>query len=493
VSKHRPNATPGSGWLRIGPLLVVLVLTGCQAASTPATTASPSTASATPTQVPSAAPTPSGTPVVTHWEAFPAMPNAPDEPQAVVFSNGNVLVVGNAQDGALWDAASRSWTKVAGFDKPRTNFALVRLHDDRAMVIGGMNDIDQSYVSAVIFDPKLPDAGWVRVQNLMHTARTDPSAMVLADGRVLVAGGYFRVAPQYGRLSSGGIVLASARGTLADVAPENVGAAMATAELFNPATGQWTETGHMVYARYDAPAALLADGRVLVASSNCSYWGGFAVTVDEHACRSAEIYDPSTGSFSLAGSLPDMDFSGYDFPHDKDNVSTYPLSLTGSLVPLPDGGAALIGTYGGAKMSGGAIRSFRFYPDNLTWRQIGAMYLHHVIITPDGEMLGDGFETTDVIARLAPMVASLRDGRLVIAGGDHLMGSPPSTTATAELYDAVSDTWGTLPDMPEALAAGAALTLPDGSALLLGGHRIVGTDGASSGPSASVLRLVIGD
>ena len=171
---------------------------------------------------------------------------------------------------ALWDAASGSWSEVAGFDKPRTHFALVRLLDDRAMVIGGMNDIDQSYLSALVFDPTAPDAGWVRIDDLLHTARTDPSAVVLADGRVLVAGGYFRMAPDAGSLESTGTVLASSGGPLADVTPPNVGAALATAELFDPATGKWTDTGHMRYARYGAPATLLANGHVLVAASQCT-------------------------------------------------------------------------------------------------------------------------------------------------------------------------------------------------------------------------------
>ena len=464
----------------IGILLVVLTLAACQAASpTPGASASPLT-SASPSVEPSA----SASPVVTHWEQFASMPIAPEDARAVAFANGSVLVVGNAQEAALWNAATGSWSVVPGFDTPRTHFALVRLQDDRAMVIGGMNDIDQSYLSALVFDPTAPEAGWVRIDNLLHTARTDPSAVVLADGRVLVAGGYFREAPLYGSLPNPGIVLASSRGPLADVAPENVGAAMATAELFDPATGEWSETGHMTYARYAAPATLLADGRVLVAASQCTN----EVTVDDHACRTAEVYDPSSESFTLTGALPDMDWSGYDFPHDQDQVSNYPLNLTGSLLPLADGGAALIGTYGAVKYGGAAIRSFRYYPDNGTWRQIGDLYLAYW--SPFGDEPIE-WETTDVLPRVAPMVALLPDGRVVVAGGDSVKG-PPTSTLTADLYDPASDSWSALPPMPEARGAGAAVTLPDGSLLMVGGHRFEGAEPGLSGPLSTAVRLVIG-
>ena len=90
------------------------------------------------------------------------------------------------------------------------------------------------------------------------------AATRLPDGRVLVAGGH-------------GIG----------------GAALATAELYDPGTGTWSPTGNMSQARNAYAAAQLTDGRVLAV-------GGSDGT---NALATAELYDPATGTWSMTGSL----------------------------------------------------------------------------------------------------------------------------------------------------------------------------------------------
>ena len=64
--------------------------------------------------------------------------------------------------------------------------------------------------------------------------------------------------------------------------------------------GSFMRTGKMNFDRYDYTATLLADGRVLVT-------GGFSEGPSGSASlkylTSAEIYDPSTGTFALTGSM----------------------------------------------------------------------------------------------------------------------------------------------------------------------------------------------
>ena len=91
---------------------------------------------------------------------------------------------------------------------------------------------------------------------------TDHTATLLPNGQVLVAGG---------------------------------GSAPASAELYDPATGLWSETGSINKARADHTAALLPNGQVLIA-------GGF-VGID--ALASAELYDPATGLWTVTGSMAD--------------------------------------------------------------------------------------------------------------------------------------------------------------------------------------------
>jgi hypothetical protein len=102
--------------------------------------------------------------------------------------------------------------------------------------------------------------GWSATGNL-RVARYDHTATLLSDGRVLVAGGH---GPYMTGLSS--------------------------AELYDPKTGTWTETGSivgMVYMYDELRATLLGDGRVLVTGIRA---------------QDAELYDPATGAWRATGS-----------------------------------------------------------------------------------------------------------------------------------------------------------------------------------------------
>ena len=89
------------------------------------------------------------------------------------------------------------------------------------------------------------------------------SATLLADGRVLFAGG-----------------------------------CTTAAELYDPATGTFTPTGSMAETRAASAATLLIDGRVLFTGGyNCAPAG------QDGTWASAELYDPTTGTFSPTGSM----------------------------------------------------------------------------------------------------------------------------------------------------------------------------------------------
>jgi hypothetical protein len=389
-------------------------------------------------------------------------------PHAAVLRDGRVLVIGNLWErldaiAELWDPATGGWQTTAGLNKPRTDFVLVALEDGRVLVTGGLNDTEESFSSTYVFEPGTET--WTKV-GLLGTARTAPSAAVLPDGRVLVAGGYFHIKPTDARAPGPGIALAAyhpaeaSTPPLADVDPYPVGAAMATAELFDPATGTWSPTGALTYARVAAATATLADGRVLVVSSTTGPQGG--VTVDPGAFDSAEIYDPETGRFSAAGKFPAIDRAALEAQGAPDANpvpdGTPTIEDIGTLVALDDGGAILIGHAQYWKHQGDITRSFRFDADAGRWTEIGQTY----IVVAEPTIVNLTVPGARNLARA--MVAPLQDGGLLIVESD--FGETPGA---AQRYDPESDAWSALPSLPEPRSRGATVVLADGSVLLIGG------------------------
>jgi hypothetical protein len=67
------------------------------------------------------------------------------------------------------------------------------------------------------------------------------------------------------------------------------GDALASAELYDPASGTFSATGDMTTARFSHTTTLLSDGRVLIAGGTCNACRGVSIFPD----RSAEIYRPT--------------------------------------------------------------------------------------------------------------------------------------------------------------------------------------------------------
>jgi hypothetical protein len=114
-----------------------------------------------------------------------------------------------------------------------------------------------------------PPGEFKLVTQRMSTGRNFPSAVLLADGKVLVTGGEV--------LKNGLVTLASA-------------------EIFDPETETFTLTGAMTESRIGHTSVLLKDGRVLVV-------GGFGDGEERNMRTTAEVYDPVTGAFSRAGDV----------------------------------------------------------------------------------------------------------------------------------------------------------------------------------------------
>lgn len=164
---------------------------------------------------------------------------------------------------ALSWASSGAWFPTAPLNEPRSHFpTATRLADGRVLVTGGAGGADSGVPlrSAEIYDPA--ENTW-SLAAPMDSARHFHSATLLANGRVLVAGG------------NNGIAFLS------------------SAAIYDPALNTWSSTGDMITPRDSHTATALADGRVLVA-------GGSGAT---GLLSSAEIYDPVQGKWLDAGSM----------------------------------------------------------------------------------------------------------------------------------------------------------------------------------------------
>ncbi len=412
-------------------------------------------------------------------------------PRAVVLADGSVVVVGDDGPGfvrassigsEVWDPVARAWSAGPSLNAPRADFAAVQVDGGGVLVTGGVNagtsvesqqDHHQSYSSTYVLDPGNALATWTRV-GLLRYARTAPVAASLQDGRVLVAGGYYLSGATGAR--GAGIDLTVARpggaGTagrpLGDVAPPALVPALATAELYDPSTGAWSATGPLRYARVAAAATTLADGRVLVVGSaqgNGYWWNYSQPKVDARAYGSAEIYDPRTGRFNLTADLPPVDWSPLATwgPY---SVNSDGVTHVGTLVPLDDGGALLVGQVTSwsvlaLELSGSTVRTLRLDARTGQWTQVDqAIY---------GTFTSGETETIQEIlrghTREGVVAARLRDGRVLFAGGSDI-----ALTALSELYDPLAGTWSPTPPLPQPRGDGTALALPDGSVLVVGGY-----------------------
>lgn len=451
-------------------LTTSLLLAACGPAALSPTATGPGLASGVPVPLPTATATdvappttpaaPSVSPgagqgiVTGSWEGTGTLSWPRHAPSAVLLGDGRVLVVGDeggkyegppevSRSAEIWDPETGDWKETDYLEKARGLFAAVTLLDGRALIAGGVNAKWESFSSAYVYDPATDR--WTKT-GLMDTARADPAAAVLKDGRVLVAGGaYYTGVRSAGRLGTATLaayragdagVGAGRRGILADSWPGPSGRALATAELFDPRTGKWSETGSTRFARIGSAAATLADGRVLIVGS------GWAEGVADRARLSAEVYDPATGRFSRIDDLP------------------RPCAwwAAQAVIPLDDGDAVLMGC--------AADEEYDLEEENV------------VPVTSTTVFRLDaatGSWTTSTWDRRYPdgLYAGLPGGLVLAAGGEggeDPYGGTSLGIRDAALYDTAAGTWTMLPEMPGARIAAAVVTLADGSALVAGGY-----------------------
>jgi hypothetical protein len=323
------------------------------------------------------------------WHPTSALLSALGGQQATPLPDGRVLVSGSgqgpptSQSAEIYDPAAGAWHEAASLIEGRGGHTATLFQTPagpRVLVAGGQGGVsNDDLASAEVYDPATDT--WTAAAP-MSAPRRDHTATLLADGRILVAGGgpidaavydpaagtwtltgpmTFPRAGHIAALLDSGRVLVAGSGMPGAPVPMS----WTSAEEYDPAAYPWTAVGSMTEARGMASAARLPGGAILVA-------GGMTET-PPFTSQTAEIYDPaqkafgapipmmasrlgqgavplSDGSVLLAGGsrvnfgpLPDAE--RFD-PTALAFVSTSPLSTPRaalSLSPLPDGSALAAG------------------------------------------------------------------------------------------------------------------------------------------------------
>ncbi|MFN8516965.1 MAG: kelch repeat-containing protein [Chloroflexia bacterium] len=315
------------------------------------------------------------------WEQRASMGTGRVGHTATLLADGQVLVVGGtsaAPSAERYDPVDDRW--VASMPGViRIDHSATLLKDGRVLVAGGRGQ-EVSGAPTTSTEFYSPATNTWAAGPAMHVARYAHSATLMADGRVFVAGG----APS---------------GRLADITN--------AAEIFDPATGEWTPAAPMRTPRLGHTATLLGNGRILVA-------GGTMGTSSNSSL--AEVYDPPTNSWYDAGSLI--------------------VPRRGHVAVVLNDGQVLVA--GGSNDGGPTATAERYDPVRNTFFAVGAM----------------------ASARLGHTLTVLRDGRVLAAGG---------RSASAELYDPATGSWSPAPPLATAREGHTATMLLDGAVLVAGG------------------------
>jgi N-acetylneuraminic acid mutarotase len=371
---------------------------------------------------------------------------------ATLLANGQVLVVGGNNIDVVstcdlfsslngsWDGGGITGTLVPARYSPVASPLL----DGRILVVGGQSGVP--YNNADIYDSA--QAKWLPAQHMIKE-RMVASATLLTNGKVLVAGGQ-------GKNST----------------PENPGDFLNTAELYDPASNTWSETGAMHDARANHTATLLPSGQVMVVGGQNK----------DLALDSVEYYNPSSGTWTVGRHL---------------NIARFAHTAT----LLQNGKVLVVGGAGKDDFSG-ALKSTEIYdPNGGSWWTTSGMLddsreYHTATLLANGSVLivgGYNKDGTDMYgcqlynpasnswthtgdlttARSFHTATLLQSGKVLVAGGRLTNQAkpldPPITLTSTELYDPATGLWANGGDLNVGRYYHVAALLPNGKVIIAGG------------------------
>jgi len=330
------------------------------------------------------------------WSFTGSMQQARVYPTATLLPNGQVLIVGGSHRGApgiaqaeLYNPTTGAFSATGSLTTGRYGHTATLLNNGKVLIAGGSGS-SGALASAELYDPA---TGTFAVTGSLSCA-CGRSPALLPNGMVLFAGGF--------------------DGTNA----------VASAELYDPARGTFVSTANLKVARAGPSSTLLVNGKVLIAGG-VYYTGVIPYTAVAHYLSSAELYDPSTGAFTLTGSL-----------HTARSGPTTTV--------LSNGDVLLAAGQNDNTQNYGYLSSAELYnPATGTFTVTGSL-------------------NTPRFLHTAHLLAS---GKVLIVAGNHF-----GSIASAELYDPASGTFTNAPSLNTPRQGHASALLTNGHVLAAGGY-----------------------
>ena len=332
-------------------------------------------------------------------------------------------------------AQNARWVATGPLNVPRYDHAATLLADGSVLVVGGFNEPNggNALASAERYDPL---TGEWRVVASPAVPRGWVTATLLLDGKVLVVGGserpeiYDPVADTWSMTADtvaphfSHTATRLANGKVLILGWTGDFSVPLAAELYDPATGQWAAAGNPRWARQEYTATLLVNGTVLVA-------GGISNDYDPDGfvgpeSQKAEIYDPATNSWREVGT---------------------PLRIDSHTATLLANGEVLI-----AGGSGSFAYLYKtgllFDPASETWRSVGSL----------------------IAGRFGHTATLLTSGKVLVAGNGLLLGPVgPAGILAVETYDPSTERFTSTDPLAISRHRHTATLLTNGNVLVAGG------------------------
>lgn len=437
---------------------------------------------------------------------------------ATLLSNGQVLVTGGATDVTrleqteLYDPATQRWTNTGRLARSRERHSATLLPDGRVVVAGGLSGQGGNAEEIVeVYDPA--SKTWTAQATSLIQGRGTHTATLLPDGRILLIAGtsandestallsteilapagtatwtatsanllFKRRAHTATLLANGKVLLAGGYG--------DSDALVARAELFDPVVGTFTVTGQLVTPRAEHSATLLPNGKVLLA-------GGVGAN---GVLATGELFDPASGQWTaVAGAMANA-------------------RVEHSATLLSNGKVLLAG--GSANRSTALVACDLFDATNNTWATAGVMNQarrgHTATLLYDGRVVAAGGAPTSSnstaqansevynaasnswanagalnVGRYEHTATLLANGKVLVVSGKRgsNLAQPNNLSGSAELFDPSRLTWEPI-SAPQGRADHTATLLFNGQVLLAGGYTV----SASSGVTVSVKQTELYD